>query len=142
MTEQQIQSVQQSWSGVLPMAKEAGLIFYEKLFALAPEVRPLFAKDISSQANKLVTILGYVVSKLKHMDELLPEVQKLGARHAGYGTEPKHYEVVGQCLLATLQEGLGDAWTPEVKNAWITAYNTLKKVMIVAQTEAAQAKVA
>lgn len=135
MTEQQIQLMQQSWSRVLPMAKEAGLIFYDKLFALAPELRPLFAQDISPQANKLVTILGYVVSKLKRMDELLPEVQKLGARHADYGAEPKHYEIVGQCLLATLQQGLGDAWTPEVKDAWIAAYNTLKNVMIVAQTE-------
>ena len=142
MTEQQIQLVQQSWSSVLPIAKEAGLVFYEKLFNTAPEVRPLFAKDIGTQANKLVSILGYVVSKLNHMDELLVEVRKLGARHADYGAEPKHYEVVGQCLLATLQQGLGNAWTPEVKDAWITAYNTLKNVMIVGQTAKKESEIA
>jgi methyl-accepting chemotaxis protein len=135
MTQQQIDLVQQSWKSVLPIAKEAGLLFYAKLFEAAPGVRNLFKPDISEQANKLVTILGYVVAKLNRMEELLPEVQKLGARHNKYGTEPAHYEVVGQCLIATLKEGLGTAWTAEVQNAWITAYNTLKNVMIVAQEE-------
>lgn len=135
MTHQQINLVQQSWSQVLPIAKQAGLLFYSKLFEAAPGVRHLFKPDISEQANKLVTILGYVVSKLNRMEELLPEVQKLGARHNGYGAEPAHYEVVGQCLIATLKEGLGNSWTPEVQDAWVTAYNTLKNVMIVAQEE-------
>jgi hemoglobin-like flavoprotein len=135
MTTEQINLVQQSWSKVLPIAKQAGLLFYEKLFAAAPQVRHLFKPDISEQANKLVTILGYVVSKLNHMNELLPQVQQLGVRHNSYGTEPAHYEVVGQCLIATLQEGLGNEWTPEVQDAWVTAYNTLKNVMITAAEE-------
>ena len=133
MTQQQIILVQHSWAGVLPVAKQAGLLFYSKLFEAAPGVRHLFKPDISEQANKLVTILGYIVSKLDHMEELLPEVKKLGERHNAYGAEPFHYEVVGQCLLATLKEGLGPQWTVEVQDAWITAYNTLKNVMIVAQ---------
>lgn len=136
MTKEQIQLVQQSWSKVLPIAKEAGLLFYEKLFAMAPGVLHLFKTDVSEQANKLVMMLGYIVAKLPKMDELLPEVQRLGEKHAAYGAEPAHYEVVGQCLVATLKEGLKEAWTPEVQDAWITAYNTLKNVMIVAQSEA------
>lgn len=137
MTNEQIQLVQQSWAKVLPIAKSAGILFYQKLFAAAPEVRHLFKPDINEQASKLVMMLGYVVAKLPHMDELLPEVQQLGKRHAGYGAEPKHYEVVGQCLIATLKEGLGSDWTPEVQNAWITAFNALKNLMIVAQSDAA-----
>lgn len=135
MTQQQISLVQQSWTSVLPLAKEAGLLFYNKLFEAAPSIRHLFKPDISEQANKLVMILGYVVSKLNHMEELLPEVHKLGARHNRYGTEPAHYELVGQCLLATLKEGLGQQWNAEIQDAWITAYNTLKNVMIIAQEE-------
>lgn len=135
MTQEQISLVQQSWKNVLPTAKEAGLLFYQKLFAAAPQVRPLFQNDIGPQANKLVTVLGYVVTKLNRMDELLPEVQQLGRRHNAYGTLPVHYEVVGQCLMETLRECLAEGWTPEVQNAWITAYNTLKNVMIVAQAE-------
>lgn len=139
MTKEQIQLVQQSWSKVLPIAKEAGILFYEKLFLLAPEVRHLFKPDINGQAGKLVMMLGYIVVKLPHMKELLPEVQRLGEKHAAYGAEPVHYEAVGRCLIATLKEGLGKDWTPEVQDAWITAYNTLKNVMIVAQSEAVMA---
>ena len=136
MTKEQIDLVQSSWSKVLPIAKEAGLLFYQKLFAAAPGVRHLFKDDIKEQADKLVMMLGYIVSRLSQMDSLLPDVQRLGAKHAGYGAEPAHYEAVGQCLIATLKDGLGEAWTPEVQDAWITAYNTLKNVMIVAQEEA------
>lgn len=135
MTTEQINLVQQSWNKVLPVAKEAGLSFYDKLFEAAPGVRHLFKHDIGEQANKLVTVLGYVVTKLNQMEELLPEVKKLGIRHNNYGTEPLHYEVVGQCLIATLKEGLKDEWSAEVQDAWVTAYNTIKNVMIVAQAE-------
>lgn len=117
------------------MAEAAGLLFYKKLFEAAPSVRHMFKPDINPQANKLIQVLGYVVSKLNKMDELLPEVQRLGERHNQYGAEPAHYEVVGQCLIATLQEGLGEHWTPEVQDAWVTAFNTIKNVMIVAQAE-------
>lgn len=136
MTHQQIELIRQSWSMVTPIAEHAGLLFYEKLFAAAPGVRHMFKPDINPQANKLMQVLGYVVTKLNKMDELLPEVKKLGERHNAYGAQPAHYEVVGQCLIATLKDGLGEHWTPEVQDAWLTAFNTIKNVMIVAQEEA------
>lgn len=138
MTQQQVELVQQSWNRVLPAAKRCGQQFYKILFEKAPGVRHLFKSDIDEQANKLVTILGYVVSKLTKMEELLPEVQKLGARHNQYGAEPGHYEVVGQCLIETLKSELQQEWTAEVQDAWVTAYNTLKNVMIVAQEKEAE----
>ena len=98
MTKEQIELVQQSWSKVLPIAKDAGLLFYQKLFTAAPGIRHLFKDDITEQADKLVMMLGYIVGKLSQMDSLLPDVQRLGAKHAGYGAQPAHYEVVGQCL--------------------------------------------
>lgn len=135
MTKQQIELIERSWSAVQPMRTQAGMLFYRKLFESAPAVRHLFKDDITEQANKLMVILGYVVSKLHRMDELLPEVKKLGARHNGYGTEPAHYEIVGHCLISTLKEGLGTSWNAEIQDAWVIAYNTLKNVMIIAQEE-------
>jgi hemoglobin-like flavoprotein len=136
VTHQQIELIRQSWSMVMPMAEQAGLLFYEKLFTAAPGIRHMFKPDINPQANKLIQVLGYVVSKLNKMDELLPEVKKLGERHNAYGAQPAHYEVVGQCLIATLKDGLGENWTPEIQDAWLTAFNAIKNVMIVAQEEA------
>lgn len=133
MTQQQITLVQQSWASVLPVARQAGLLFYSKLFEAAPGVRHLFKPDIDEQAGKLVAMLGYIVTKLSDMEELLPEVKKLGARHSAYGAEPLHYEIVGECLIATLKESMHAGWTAEVQDAWITAYNTLKNIMIIAQ---------
>jgi methyl-accepting chemotaxis protein len=135
MTNTQINLIKHSWSKILPIAFAAGKMFYDKLFTAAPGIRHLFKEDINPQANKLMQVLAYVVSKLDHMEELLPEVQKLGARHNQYGAEPAHYELVGQCLIATLKEGLADDWNPEVQDAWITAFNTLKNTMIIAQYE-------
>jgi hemoglobin-like flavoprotein len=135
MTHHQIGLIKNSWALVKPIAADAGILFYQKLFAAAPGIRHLFKQDIHPQANKLIQVLGYVVSKLDKMDELVPEVQQLGVRHNGYGAEPAHYELVGQCLIATLRAGLGEHWNPEVQNAWITAYNTLKNTMIIAQEQ-------
>jgi hemoglobin-like flavoprotein len=139
MTNQQIELIRQSWALVQPMSKQAGMLFYKKLFTMAPGVRHLFKDDISEQAGKLMVILGYVVAKLNKMDELVEDVRKLGARHNAYGAHPAHYEAVGQCLIATLREGLGPAWNAEIQNAWTVAYNTLKNVMIIAQEEQKEA---
>ena len=136
MTEQQIKLVQDSWQMVKPVAKEATVIFYDKLFNAAPGIRHLFKKDISEQASKLAMVLGFVVGKLHRIEDIIDDVKKLGASHNQYGAKPEHYEVVGNCLIATLKEGLGRNWNNELETAWVTAYTLLKNAMIEAQHEA------
>lgn len=133
MTEKQIQLVQQSWELVKPMARQAGLNFYENLFEAAPGIRHLFKADITEQAGKLVAMLGYVVAKLDRLDMILADVEKLGERHNSYGARPEHYDVVGNCLIQTLSEGLGDKWTNEIEEAWLLAFSAVKNAMITAQ---------
>ncbi len=133
MTNQQIELIQQSWQQVTPIAKQAGQLFYQRLFIAAPGIRHLFKEDNDEQANKLIMMLGYVVSKLNHLEELTTAVQQLGARHNKYGALPEHYDLVGQCLVATLKDGLGDKWNEELQDAWITAFTLLKTTMMEAQ---------
>jgi hemoglobin-like flavoprotein len=133
MRTDQISLVQQSWQLVKPVAKQAGLNFYEKLFEAAPGVRHLFKENYEEQADKLMVMLGYVVSKLENPDAILSDIQKLGKSHQKYGAQPEHYAVVGQCLIATLQEGLADKWTDELQDAWIAAFTLVKDAMITAQ---------
>jgi hemoglobin-like flavoprotein len=78
----------------------------------------------------LMTMLGTVVAGLSHMESLLPVAASLAKRHVGYGVIPEHYAFVGTALLDTLSKGLGPAFTPEVNEAWTTAYGTLSKAMI------------
>ena len=137
MTTHQIQLVQGSWETVKPIAKTAGMLFYSKLFEAAPQARSMFGANLEEQAGKLMSMLGYIVSKLNRLEELLDDVEKLAIRHNKYGAQPEHYAVVGQCLIATLREGLGAAWNDELQDAWIAAYTILSNTMIEAQQQAA-----
>ena len=133
MDDSQVTLVKSSWAKVEPIAPTAATLFYDRLFSVAPAVRPLFPDDITEQKHKLMEMLGVVVNGLDDLPSIVGGVQALGARHAGYGAVPEHYTVVGDCLLWTLGQGLGDEFTPDVKAAWTEAYQILSTTMIAAQ---------
>ncbi len=130
MTPMQKTLVQQSFKQVVPIADTAATIFYERLFATTPALRPLFKGDLTEQKKKLVQMLAYCVGKLDAPDELLPAVRALGRRHVGYGVTDEHYQLVGAALLSTLEIGLGAAFTAEVRDAWTAVYQVLSATMI------------
>lgn len=140
MTPAQVQLVETSFRLVVPIAEPAAAIFYERLFALDPALRGMFAgSDMHDQGRKLMTAIGFVVGHLRAPEKLLPVVADLGRRHAGYGVRARDYDTVGAALLATLAEGLGPNFTPEVGAAWAAAYALLAGVM---QDAAAPARAA
>jgi hemoglobin-like flavoprotein len=138
MTPTQIRLVQESFSKVAPISEQAAVIFYDRLFAVAPSVRALFPDDMSEQRKKLMATLAVVVNGLTNLPAVLPAASALAKRHVGYGAKPEHYPVVGGALLWTLERGLGEAWTPELAEAWAAAYGTLSGFMI-AEAYGAQA---
>ena len=129
MTPQQIELVQSSWEKVVPIRETASDLFYGRLFELDPSLRPLFKTDIETQGHRLMAILGTAVNGLERLDEIVPVVQSLGRRHAGYGVKDQHYDTVATALLWTLEQGLGPAFTSDVRDAWTQAYVTLATVM-------------
>ena len=130
MSPQQVVLVQESFKKVMPISEVAAQLFYGRLFEVAPEVKPLFKKaDMEEQGRKLMQTLAFVTAGLTQLDTLLPVVQALGRRHVGYGVQDEHYAIVGAALLWTLEQGLGDAFTPQVKEAWGEAYTLLAGVM-------------
>ena len=129
MTPDQVAMVQDSFKKVVPIADTAADLFYDRLFTIAPEVRPMFPDDLREQKKKLIGMLATAVTNLHQVDTIIPAVEELGKRHVGYGVTPKHYEPVGTALLWTLEQGLGDAFTPPLKEAWTEAYVTLAGVM-------------
>jgi nitric oxide dioxygenase len=130
MTPEQVKLVQQSFAQVVPIADKAAEIFYDRLFELAPAVKPLFRGDMAEQRRKLVATLAVVVGGLSDLPSVLPAASALAKRHVGYGAQPEHYPVVGEALLWTLARGLGPQWTPDVAAAWTVAYTTLSGYMI------------
>ena len=135
MTPHQIQLVRSSFAQVAPIADSAAKLFYGRLFELDPALRPMFKSNMEQQGNKLMTMIGGAVSLLDQPNKLIPILQDLGCRHAGYGVEDSHYETVGSALLWTLEKGLGAAFTPEVEQAWADVYGLLSTTMREAANE-------
>ena len=130
MTPTQISLVQHSFRKIAPHSETVAALFYQNLFTLDPSLRPMFRGDLKVQGRKLMTMLAMVVAGLERLDQLLPTVKALGARHAGYGVEPEHYHTVAAALIQTLEQGLGMSFVEEVREAWIIAYGILADVMI------------
>jgi nitric oxide dioxygenase len=129
MTPEQITLVKESFAKVAPIAPQAAALFYGRLFEIAPEVKPLFKGDMTEQGRKLMQVLATAVGGLDRLADLVPTVQALGKRHAGYGVSDAHYDKVAEALLWTLGEGLGDGFTPAVKDAWVEVYTVLADTM-------------
>jgi hemoglobin-like flavoprotein len=131
MTPTQVDMIRTSWTAVEPIGGVAATLFYDRLFELEPALRRLFARtDMDQQKKILIQTLTVVVKSLDRLDQLVPAIEALGRRHAGYGVRANHYDTVGAALLWTLGQGLGDAFTPELETAWTEAYSTLASVMI------------
>ena len=129
MTPEQAQVVKLSFAQVMRNKGKVGLMFYDRLFAIAPEVKPLFKGDVAEQSRKLMDTLALAVGTLRDMPTLMMTLQGLAMRHVGYGVKDEHYDKVGEALLWTLEKGLGDAFTPQVRDAWATLYATVAKIM-------------
>lgn len=137
MTPRQISLIRTSWSAVVPIADTAATLFYDRLFELDPSLRRLFAStDMAKQGKVLMQTLTVVVRSLDKLETIVPAIQALGRRHAGYGVRDEHYATVAAALLWTLEQGLGDAFDDETADAWATAYHTLASVMMEAAAEA------
>lgn len=138
ITLEQKKLVQESWELVVPIADTAAELFYGRLFELDPELKHLFrSTDMKEQSRKLMQMLAMAVKGLDSLDKLVPAVEDLGRRHVGYGVKDSHYDTVGAALLWTLEKGLGDGFTPEVREAWTQVYTVLASVMKNAEPVAA-----
>jgi hemoglobin-like flavoprotein len=130
MTPFQKKLIRATWAEVLPLGDQATVLFYRRLFEIDPSARALFRDtDMAQQRKKLLHVLGVAVSSLDNLGALTKTVEDLGRRHAGYGVKDAHYDSVGAALLWTLEQGLGQAWTPDVALAWTEIYTVLAGVM-------------
>lgn len=142
MNTQQVQLVQSSFAQVKPIAATAAELFYGRLFEIAPEMRALFKGDMQRQGAMLMSVIGTAVNGLSRPDSIIPVVRALGARHVAYGVKDDHYDIVGSALLWTLKQGLGEAFTDDVMDAWVAAYTLLANVMQQGARDAAMPKAA
>jgi hemoglobin-like flavoprotein len=133
MTQKQIELVKSTWSAVAALDPVVvGKLFYDRLFEIAPQLKPMFRNSMPEQSKKLLATINFVIIKLDALDDIIDEVSKLAQRHINYGVQPGHYVVVGEALLWTLEHGLGELWTEEAEAAWSKCYRILSSAMIAA----------
>jgi hemoglobin-like flavoprotein len=122
--------VRESWAQFQPMAERSAGFFYDKLFELDPQARRLFATtDMEAQGRKVMGMFAEIVRTLDRPEELIAEVADLGRRHVHYGVQDSQYDSVGIALLWTLEQGLGPAFTPEMRDAWTEAYLLVSSIL-------------
>jgi len=129
MTPEQVLLVQNSFDKIVPIRATVGALFYGRLFALNPALRPLFTGDMLAQSLKLMAMIELVVDNLHQFDTLLPQVQALGRAHIGYGVRDTDYETVNAALLWALHVSLEEGFSPADEGAWTAAYTTLASTM-------------
>ena len=129
MTSKEIELVKASWANVVPISNLAAELFYGKLFEIDPALKCLFPENLEEQGEKLMMMINTAVTGLDSLEQIVPAVKALGQRHADYGVVDAHYDIVGEALIWTLGQGLGDRFTDEVKNAWLNTYTLLAGTM-------------
>jgi hemoglobin-like flavoprotein len=141
MDEIQQALVRTTFGKIAPISELAAAMFYEKLFAIDPDLRPLFRNDLKKQGAMLMAVIATAVANLHRLDQLMPTVRELGRRHAGYGVRDRDYDTVAVALLATLEAALGDEVAEAVRGAWTACYMALAGEMKAA-TAAAEGRAA
>lgn len=121
--------VRESFGWVTPISEQAADIFYGRLFATNPDLKSLFKSDMKEQGRKLMATVSVVVNSLENFGDVLPAVEALAVRHAGYGVRSQDYDAVGSALIWTLAAGLGERFTDQHRAAWVEVYRDLANIM-------------
>ena len=126
-----ISALETSFDHIAPRGDQLVDLFYTRLFAVAPDVKPLFADtDLKRQKAMLLAALILLRKSLRDLDLVTPTLRDMGARHVRYGAQPQHYPVVGEVLIASMAQVAGEAWTPEYQLAWTEAFAVVAGVML------------
>ena len=129
LTPRQVTLIKGSFAKVEPIANQAAKIFYGKLFEYDPALRQLFTHDMQEQGRKLMAVLKVAVNSLNNLEALIPTLHKLADRHLEYGVKVDDYTPVGNALLFALKKGLGEEFTPELRQAWIEVFQVVANTM-------------
>jgi hemoglobin-like flavoprotein len=130
MTPAQTATIRRQFGQIAPRKEEFAALFYDRLFDGDPTIRPMFPADMRPQRVKLVQALAHVILSLDNLEAVIDDVRELGMRHVGYGVRPDHYNAVGEALLATLAEMLGDSFDDFAQAAWALAYGIIADAMV------------
>ena len=136
MTPEQIDLIRRSFDRIWPVRRKLAGLFYSRFFELAPDARRLFPDDMERQQLKLMDMIAAIVGALDKREIFQPVISPTGRQHAQFGVERSHFAAFGDALMGGLEQQLCPAFTPGLKQAWITLYDAVQSEMIrAAQTQ-------
>lgn len=135
MTARQQQLIRDTFTSVREMAAPLTQLFYGRLFAVAPSLRPMFRGDVRAQGQKLMDMLTVLMDGTDGLRQHVAVLRALGQRHAGYGVKPEHYPIMREAFGWALAQALEREFTPDVKAAWLALLDEVNSVMIAGADE-------
>ena len=125
-----IERVQQSFIAVALDSGDTADLFYARLFETHPELEARFTGEMKQYGHQPIEIIQVMVAGILSNDSVLPLVRELGNRYREYGVEVGDYAAVAEALMWTLEQKLGDGFTPDIRNAWVNFYALIAESMI------------
>ncbi len=126
----EIALIRDSFERLQPFVQDASELFYQRLFEIAPELRPLFRSDMTGQGMRFMTTLTVIVQHLDDPAALAPYLRRLAAGHAAYGVKAEHFKPMGEALIVTMRETLGAEFPEGAEQAWRAAYDLMAQEML------------
>ncbi|WP_041598460.1 NO-inducible flavohemoprotein [Hahella chejuensis] len=126
----------------IPVLESGGVAitehFYRRLFSHNPELLNIFNSSHQHSGGQQVALFNAIAAYAKHIETpeaLAGAIERIAHKHTSFNIQPAQYDIVGHHLLETLQELLGDTFTPEIRDAWAKAYQFLAGVFIAKEGE-------
>lgn len=107
--------------------------FYQRMFSHNPEVGPFFNPANQAEGTQQRALAGAICAYAANIDNLEVlggAVELIANKHASLMVKPEHYPIVGENLLASIKEVLGDGATDQVIDAWAEAYGFLTDILV------------
>jgi hemoglobin-like flavoprotein len=130
MTPEQVDLIRKSFDALWPVRRTLADVFYSRFFELAPDARALFPQDIARQQLKFMDMIAAIVGALDKREMFQSIISYSGRQHAQFGVKRAHFVAFGDALIWGLEQQFGAAFTPELKQAWITLYDAVQREMI------------
>lgn len=107
--------------------------FYTRMFTHNPEVGPFFNpanQAGGTQQRALASAICAYAANIDNLEVLGSAVELIAQKHSSLQVKPEHYPIVGENLLASIREVLGEGATDDVITAWGEAYGFLANILI------------
>ncbi|KAK5988207.1 Flavohemoprotein [Cladobotryum mycophilum] len=120
-----------------PVIKQHGQavtsLFYKNLLSSNPGLQNYFSLRNQQTGAQQAALAHAVLASATYIDDLpkiAAAVERIAQKHASLFVRPEQYPIVGEFLIGAFAQVLGEAFTEEVKSAWVAAYGVLADIFI------------